>query len=551
MATIDINSFSGLAPMLDPRKLPDHMAQVANNCDFSRQRLEPFRGNTVVQPEVGSHTLIYKNCAGAFEFSSNFTKVIKAPIVNDGYGTQIAIDGDYPKIRRDGTDWFRLGVPAPVTAPHTTLIHHGADPEEANPAYYKYIYTYVNDFGQEGPNSPPSALQAIDFSQTDHPTLTVHIPDPAPTGNYNFSNGTVRIYRSGADGVFTFLVELNGVIAAAEYQDSITDDQLGFDSLQTSTWYGPPDDNTSIYPKGTLTCLEVMPNKFLAGGSGNELVFSEEGVVHAFPVNYRKILDDDIVGLALAGPDLVVATKGRPYIVMGSTAESMSEYKLPSEQACVSAESVTSVGDYAMYASPDGLVGVQRNEVHVLTKGLLDKQAWQAMNPETIKGVAHEGEYYGLYKDDGGQDRMFIFDPSAKKNGLRFIESGGSSAFIDYASDTLYINQGDDLVTFNTDVYSAPYVWHSKEYSFPELINLACIKIWAEAYPITMTVIAHTLQGDVEHQFEYETPWLVHASDFYWLESGIVAQRWSIKASSLNPLYRIMVATSPQELSHE
>ncbi|MCP4464193.1 MAG: hypothetical protein GY819_15485, partial [Planctomycetaceae bacterium] len=311
------------------------------------QRLEPFKSSTVEEAGVGNHSLIYKNSAGGFEYSSSFTKVINAPIVNDAYGTQIAIDGDYPKIRRDGTQWFRLGVPAPVTAPYTTLVHRGADPLEATKSYYKYVYTYVDDFGQEGPNSPVSPLQAMDFAQENHPTLTLHIPDAPPTGNYTFNNGTVRIYRSGADGVFIFLAELSGVTSSTQYEDNIADDQLGLDTLQSNTWYGPPDDSTSLYPKGTLTSLEIMPNKYLAGGSGNELAFSEEGVVHAFPVEYRKILDDDIMGLALAGPDLVVATKGRPYIVMGSTAESMSEYRLPSEQACVSAKSVVSVGDYA------------------------------------------------------------------------------------------------------------------------------------------------------------------------------------------------------------
>ncbi|MCP3672233.1 MAG: hypothetical protein GY814_17735, partial [Gammaproteobacteria bacterium] len=195
--------------------------------------------------------------------------MISGPIVSDAYGTQSAIDGNYPKIRRSDTDWFRLGVPAPVTAPtHFTIKPVDYQALEVVEQHYQYVYTYVDDFGQEGPNSPPSTLVGADFSTDTSFSVSIGNMSAHPTGNYSFDNGTIRIYRSGADGVFTFVAELNGFTEGSTYADSTPDDQLGLDTLQSNTWYGPPDDNTSLYPKGTLTSLEVMPNKFLAGGSG-------------------------------------------------------------------------------------------------------------------------------------------------------------------------------------------------------------------------------------------------------------------------------------------
>ena len=124
--------------------------------------------------------------------------------------------------------------------------------------------------------------------------------------------------------------------------------------------------------------LTAMANGIFAGFSGKRICFSEPFLPHAWPVAYRITLEEEIVSIAMAGQVLFIATKGTPYIAAGTDPQSMSVIRMEAAQACLNKESLVDMGDLAIYASPDGLVGASGSEITVLTAGLITPKQWQA-----------------------------------------------------------------------------------------------------------------------------------------------------------------------------
>ena len=148
----------------------------------------------------------------------------------------------------------------------------------------------------------------------------------------------------------------------------------------------PQDDDTSTYPNGQMLGLTAMANGIFAGFSGKRICFSEP-FYHTRPVAYRITLEEEIVSIAMAGQVLFIATKGTPYIAAGTDPQSMSVVRMEAAQACLNKESLVDMGDLAIYASPDGLVGASGSEISILTAGLITPKQWQAQfYPSTIKG---------------------------------------------------------------------------------------------------------------------------------------------------------------------
>jgi hypothetical protein len=55
------------------------------------------------------------------------------------------------------------------------------------------------------------------------------------------------------------------------------------------------------------------------------------------------------------------------------------------------------MGQFAIYASPEGLVGIGPNMLKVLTEPLFNREDWTAYNPSSITGFMWEGMYVGFY----------------------------------------------------------------------------------------------------------------------------------------------------------
>mgnify|MGYP001502416508 CR=1 FL=1 len=76
--------------------------------------------------------------------------------------------------------------------------------------------------------------------------------------------------------------------------------------IPSTDWIAPPDDDTALYPDGPMKGLISLPGGILAGFTGKRICFSEPFLPHAWPVNYRITLEEEIVGIKVISKNHLV-----------------------------------------------------------------------------------------------------------------------------------------------------------------------------------------------------------------------------------------------------
>jgi hypothetical protein len=325
-----------------------------------------------------------------------------------------------------------VGMPKPTEAPTTAWITGSTASLDLEQRFY--VYTYVNATGEESAPSAPSPRVAALL--TEEPVIGVTIP--STNGVYE-SIAKVRLYvtATGSNATdFQFCAETTTVTGGV----TIIDTGNRAEVLPTKTWV-PPDTN--------LKGLTAMANGVLAGFYENTLMFSEPYIPYAWPIEYQLGVPYEIVGLGRAGDQLVICTKGTPYLASGATSASMDLIGLSVEQACVSKRSIVSILDGVIYASPDGLVYVSSGGAELLTKDLITRAQWSTYNPSSIHAYQHDNLYYA-FNGTGG----FIFNPVDKH--FVTIDLDTDAAFNDIITDTLYVYQNLSKLT-DVSEYNANY----------------------------------------------------------------------------------------------
>ena len=397
--TIALTTFSGLAPKIEPRTLAVGLSTECINCRFEKGNLTSILGTTPIGESVSALTryiYLYEGLTW-LQFNER-TNVVRSPIANDSRQRVFYTGADYPKVYSQGSE-FRLGVPLTTDAALATVVPLIAlDPTDLNAETVLYTFTYVDAWGQEGgPNGhTASVTREIDTNVglTNLPTV------PGGVSGLNFGSGSLlRIYRSNtgtSDTAFQFVADIP--LGQTSFVDTVPNAELG-EVIPGFDWIPPPDDDLLLYPDGPLKGLVSLPNGVLAGYSGNTLAFSEPYLPHAWPFSYRLSVPEEIRGIAPLTQGALVVTDGRPYFLTGSSPTSYTLIDIDLNQACVSEESLVSLGEMAIYASPDGLVGSTGTETFLLTEDLFDKDTWAEYHPESIRAWQHERKYVASYFD--------------------------------------------------------------------------------------------------------------------------------------------------------
>jgi hypothetical protein len=287
-----------------------------------------------------------------------------------------------------------------------------------------YVYTFVNDLGQESAPSPASST----ILRPDGVSITVTTPTTTPVGtDPDYGIDTKRIYRAVVGNTGTvFQLVAETPLAQADYVDVLTDSQLG-EVLQSDLWALPPDD---------LRGILALPNGVMAGFSKNQLCLSAQNYPHAWPVEYRLTVDTDIVAIGNIDTAVVIGTKNFVYLAIGSDPAAYSMTKLEVPQACVAKRSLSYLtGIGVVFASPDGLMAVSGNgSIRNLTSSLFTRQQWQALAPETIRAVAHE-DIYWMFTGEGS----WALDMKSDGFGLVEVAFHATAMHADPLTDTLYL----------------------------------------------------------------------------------------------------------------
>ena len=175
MTGFRLTTFSGKAPKIFARLLPEDMAQIATNVRLDSGRLEPWKDNATatISPvnsysiSVGTNTL-FKFNDSIWIGSNEDLDIVRSPLSEDAY-ERIYVSGiggssGYPRmtlasIVGNGT-YYRLGIPRPDT--FTTVA---VDPttstkeDEELPQTRSYVFTHVSAYGEEGQPCEALALR--------------------------------------------------------------------------------------------------------------------------------------------------------------------------------------------------------------------------------------------------------------------------------------------------------------------------------------------------------------------------------------------------------
>jgi hypothetical protein len=545
MAGFKLQTFSGQAPKVYARLLPDDMAQVATNCRLDSGRLEPWKENssssiTFATGSISAATKsIYKHSSSVWIASNSEIDVARSPIAEDPH-ERIYITGGssgFPQMTTaqivGNSTYYRLGIPKPADLTSVTLSPAtSANVTTEVPQSRSYIFTYVSYYGEEGVNCDAEAAQVVDV-HTDQ-TVVLDFP-PNPSGNYNLLKK--RVYRTDANGTYRFVDDVD--IATDTFSDTFLDVNLG-EEIPTITFDAPADDVSADHPEGPMLGLVSMPNGIFAGFAGQTVFFSEAFQPHAYPDEYKLTVKSDIVALAPLNTGLLVLTKEKPAIIQGLDPSSMSMMEVDSSLSCVAKRSVVDMGEFVMYSSPDGLVMATEGGLSLATDKTFTRDQWQEYSPSSIVAFQWEGHYVAFY-NNGTESKGFIFDPRGGKNSFVKLDFYATAGFNDLESDSLYLVVGGSLVVFAEGSSNENFTWRGKKFYNPRPINPAVAKVECDSYSPNPTFKLYA-DGELKH-----TQTVTNSNTFR-LPSGYKANEFEIELSGSVPINEVCVYESSEEI---
>ena len=132
MAYFKRDRFSGIAPGVAPRLLAEQFGQTAENIDFESGRISPIYADsdTFTLQNGARRSIYFYRDQSWLEWSESNVSVAEGPIPDDNLDRLYFTGDDYPRIGTASTivsgsagypaNSYRLGVPAPTSAPSTT-----------------------------------------------------------------------------------------------------------------------------------------------------------------------------------------------------------------------------------------------------------------------------------------------------------------------------------------------------------------------------------------------------------------------------------------------
>ncbi len=548
MTGFKLQTFGGKAPKISDRLLPQDMATIATNTRLDSGRLDPWKANASasISPALGTISgatkTLFKYSDSIWIASNEDLNIARSPIAEDPherlYVSGIGGSSGYPRMTTaaivGNNTFYRLGIPVPgsfdaVTVTGTTSVSGTETPQARS-----YIFTYVSAYGEEG--APNTALISQVVNVFSDQSVTVDFP-ANPSGNFNLA--FKRLYRTDTDGIFRFVATIP--LASDTFNDTVAEANLG-EEIPTSSFVGPPDDNATEHPDGPMQGLISLPNGFLAGFSGQTVLFSEAFQPHAFPTAFRLTMRSDVVAIAPLTSGVLVLTKEKPAVIQGIDPEAMTMMEIDSTLSCVAKRSVVDMGNFVMYASPDGLVAATDNSLQLATENILTRDQWQALVPSTIVGFQWEGHYIGFY-NDGTESKGFIFDPRGGKNSYVKLDFHATAGFNDLEEDELYLVVGGSVVKFASHASSLlSYTWRSKSFFVPRPINPGVAKLNCESYSPNPTF---KLFADGVQKYSVS----VTNGDTFRLPSGYKANEFEVEISGSVSVNEVCVYESSEEIN--
>lgn len=403
-----------------------------------------------------------------------------------------------------------------------------------------YVYTLVSLYGEESQPSPPSdVVDIIDMS-------SVAVTAPVPPG---LSGYRVRLYRTatGTSGTnYFFVKEVAATAPSVTITDDVKPESLG-EMLPSETWAMPP---------AGLTGLTAMPNGFFAAFKGKTLYFCEPYQPHAWPIQYTRTTQDDIVGLSVYGQTLVVATTGKPYIATGTDPASMSMSQMDVYAPCINERSIASSGAGVLYATADGVVHITQASADIITARDFTKFQWEPISAQITAAAFHDGRYhlasFGHLHLFEVLDGRLVASRVAQSAGCLAVSTATANGFL---ADSLHMAVGPSLYVFNRGGGWMTAKWSSGTITMRSATTLACGQVFAENYPVTLKLVAGVIgPGGQPEPIQWPVTSskvvtvTVNGPEPFRLPSGFMAREWRVDVETSRRVQAIHLASSMDEL---
>jgi hypothetical protein len=350
-----------------------------------------------------------------------------------------------------------------------------------------YVATYVNGYGEEGPPSDPTSI----LTMTQGTAVTfANLPTTSLSGPTDYNITAVRLYRTDTTGNYRLVTATlsDGTTTTTDIPygstgvvDTIKDSELA-EVIPTLGWYEPP---------SNLQGIILMPGGVIVGFVDKSIYACVPYIASAYPYEYQLNVDYPIVGLVNTAAGVVVLTQGLPSIIIGTDPATWNLVKLEAAQACASSKSIVDMGDYALYASPFGLIAIEQNNAQIATEAVFSRLQWQAYDPSNIKAAFYEQKYFG-----SSDTFSFVFNPATRD----FVEVDQifSAFYTDLSTDTLYVLQSDgSIAAWDRGSSYLTYSWTSKVFQSPYPTNFGAAQVISEATsgsPVTFVLYADGAQ---------------------------------------------------------
>lgn len=461
MAILKLVNFKGELPSLIPRALPDGFSQEAVNVRLDDGGLTPFRQPrevTSLPAPADKYKTIYRH-KGVWRAWEADVWCAPGPVDSD----RLYVFGDgEPKMIYSGAT-YSLAVPAPAAALTATLS--GTATSDLGSTRF-YVRTFVTSLGEESQPSP--ITNEVYWKPGQSVTLSGFSLPPA--GRLVTKERIYRAQTTFSGTQLFFIAERD--VSVSDFIDTVSSTAIN-EPLPSLDW---------TPPISTLKGLISLPNGNMAAFSGKEVYFCEPWRPHAWPDKYSLTCDFEIVGLGAFGGSMVVMTTGNPYIVTGTHPDSMYMEKLELNYPCLSSRGIEDLGYAVAYPSTDGLVMASQGGPQLVTSGILTREAWEKLNPNSIHSGQRNGRYYCTYQRNdavmGLVTETIIIDTTGQQAFLIRADFKPDAMFHDVTTGSLFYIVGPTIYEF--DYIGKPnmaYSWMSKEIIMPKPANFGAILV--------------------------------------------------------------------------
>ena len=196
-----------------------------------------------------------------------------------------------------------------------------------------------------------------------------------------------------------------------------------------------------------------------------------------------------------------------PFFVSGVDPSAMTAMQVDVMQSCINKHSIVDMGEYVLYASPDGLVAITGTSGQVVTRGLIKAKQWNSdFKPSVIKAFLHEGKYVAFWKD-GSNYGGWIYDPQVEDTILSTLSvsaevRGGTT---DIGSGNVYLIVGSNAMKYAGGTTNQTAKWKSKKYVTETPLSMGWVSVNAAIWPTALAdAITVKVYGDGNQIANYQ-----------------------------------------------